>query len=167
MPQLTWSALDHTLIWCPNLLSLCISVDYISDVFFESQNVPIGHPLRILELECSESAATEVGISPDSIWFAIDNGCLPNLRCIRISARLAWQATRSLRSSVSDLVDRLEEEEEKTPLGIDTGVWEHFFWGEQWYTRICWCFQLKSTVADTWWPNFRGMDISRTKLACR
>ena len=123
MSQLPWAALDSTLIWCPNLLALRVSADYISDMFFDPQYVPHGHPLRILDLECSESTGPEVGINPDSIWVAIDNGCLPHLRCVRVSARLAWQATNSLRASVSDLVELLEDQEKKEPLGIEPGVW--------------------------------------------
>jgi hypothetical protein len=123
MPQIPWSVLDQTLTWCPNLLALRISADYISDTFFEPQNIPMGHPLRILDLDCSESAGADVGILPDSIWVAIDNGCLPNLRSVRVSARLAWLATHSLRSSVSDLVTLLEEQEKTTPLGVKPGVW--------------------------------------------
>jgi hypothetical protein len=92
-------------------------------MFFDLLNIPIGHPLQILDLDCSESAGSEIGINPDSIWVAIDNGCLPDLRSVRVSARLAWQATHSLRSSVSDLVDLLEEQEKATPLGVKPGVW--------------------------------------------
>lgn len=122
MPQLPWSVLDQTLTWCPNLLTLRISADYISDMFFEPQNIPMGHPLRILHLDCSESAGADVGINPDSIWIAIDDGCLPNLRSVRVSVRLAWQATHSLRSSVFDLINLLKEQEKTTPLGVEPGV---------------------------------------------
>jgi hypothetical protein len=95
-------------------------------MFFDPQNIPMGHPLRILDLDCSESTGADVGINPDSIWVAIDNGCLPNLRSVRVSVRLAWQATRSLRSSVDDLIDLLEEQEKTTPLGVEPGVWNTY-----------------------------------------
>jgi hypothetical protein len=126
MPQLPPSVLDQTLTWCPNLLALRISADYISDMFFDPHNIPTGHPLRILDLDCSEAAGADVGINPDSIWVAIDNGCLPNLRSVRVSARLAWQATHSLCSSVCDLIDLLEEQEKTTPLGVEPGVWNTY-----------------------------------------
>ncbi len=126
MLQLPWSVLDQTLTWCPNLIALRISADYISDMLFDPENIPLGHPLRILDLDCSESTGEDVGINPDSIWVAIDNGCLPSLRSVRVSARLAWQATHTLRSSVSDLVDLLEEQEKITPLGVEPGVWSTF-----------------------------------------
>lgn len=116
------AALNGVLEWCPNLIALRISVDYVSDALFEPNGVR-GHPLRILDLDCSNSADAEVGIAPDSIWLAIDNGYFPDLRSIRVNARLAWQATESLRASVSDLVELLESQERKRPLGVIPGVW--------------------------------------------
>ena len=123
MTELWWPALDRTLTWCPNLEAVRISADYISDVFFDAENVPKGHPLQVLDIECSENPESGVEINPDSIWIAIDDGRLPHLRCIRVSARLAWTATHSLRTAVSDLLDLLEEQERKEPLGIEPGVW--------------------------------------------
>ena len=123
MSQLFWGALDKSLMWCPNLHALRVSADYISDVFFESESIPNGHPLRILDLDCSDFADVKIGINPDAIWVAIDNGCLPDLRSIRVSARLAWQATHSLRSSVSDLLDLLQDQEKVKPIGIKPGIW--------------------------------------------
>jgi len=123
MNQLQLGVLDHILMWCPNLLALRVSADYISDLLFDPENIPQSSKLRILDLDCSDAAGAEVGISPDCIWVAIDNGYLPDLRSIRVSARLAWQATQTLRSSVSDLVELLEDQEERAPLGIEPGVW--------------------------------------------
>lgn len=123
MVKLPPGALDDVLGWCPNLTALRVSVDYISDVLFEPGHIPKGHPLRILDLDCSNSAGAEVGISPDSIWLAIDTGYLPDLRSIRVNARLAWQATERLRTSVSDLVELLDDQEKKKPLGVTPGVW--------------------------------------------
>ncbi|KFY69969.1 hypothetical protein V499_09582 [Pseudogymnoascus sp. VKM F-103] len=133
-PQLRHLTLRHPLIklppgvlngvlqWCPNLVALRISVDYVSDALLESNGVKC-HPLRVLELDCSNSADAEVGISPDSIWLAIDNGYLPDLRSIIVNARLAWQATERLRTSVSDLVELVQERERKNPLKLTPGVW--------------------------------------------
>jgi hypothetical protein len=123
LSKLPAGALDNVLEWCPNLLALRVSADYVSDVLFEPSHIPKGHPLRILELDCSPSAGAEVGIMPDSIWLAIDTGCLPDLRSIRVNARLAWTATEVLRTSVSDLVDLLEEQEKTNPIGVKPGVW--------------------------------------------
>jgi len=123
MTQLYQGALDHILSWCPNLLALRISTDFITDLFFYPENIAPNCKLRILDLDCSESASADVGISPDTIWLAIDEGRLPDLRSIRVSARLAWEATRNLKSSVFDLVELLQNQEEKVPLGIQPGVW--------------------------------------------
>ncbi|KFX93111.1 hypothetical protein V495_05105 [Pseudogymnoascus sp. VKM F-4514 (FW-929)] len=132
-PQLRHLTLRHPLIklppgvlngvlqWCPNLVALRISVDYVSDALLEGNGVK-GHPLRVLELDCSNTADAEVGISPDSIWLAIDNGFLPDLRSIIVNARLAWQATERLRTSVSDLVELLEDREQKNPLRLKAGT---------------------------------------------
>ncbi|KFY28852.1 hypothetical protein V493_02730 [Pseudogymnoascus sp. VKM F-4281 (FW-2241)] len=133
-PQLRHLTLRHPLIklppgvlngvleWCPNLVALRISVDYVSDALLEPSGVK-GHPLRVLELDCSNSADAEVGVSPDSIWLAIDSGYLPDLRSIIVNARLAWQATERLRTSVSDLVELLQDRERKNPLKLTPGVW--------------------------------------------
>jgi hypothetical protein len=123
MKQLQWPVLDGVLTWCPNLVALRIAAEYISDVLFEEMPAASAHPLQILDLECSDSASPEVQITPDVIWIAVDRGSLPHLRCVRVSARLAWQATKSLRSSTSDLISLLEDMEKKEPLGIETGVW--------------------------------------------
>jgi hypothetical protein len=122
LPQLPLGALDYVLLWCPNLIALRISADYITDNLFKQENAGQAHPLRILELDCSPQVSPDVEISPDSIWIAIDGGWLPDLRSIRVSPRLAWTATQTLRNSTHDLADLLEEQEEKKPLGINSGV---------------------------------------------
>jgi hypothetical protein len=123
MKQLQWPVLDGVLTYCPNLLALRIAAEYVSDVLFEEIRPNQVHPLQILDLECSDSASADVQIAPDAIWIAAERGSLPHLRCVRVSARLAWTATKSLRSATSDLVNLLEEMEKKEPLGIETGVW--------------------------------------------
>ena len=42
---------------------------------------------------------------------------------MRVSARLAWTATKNLRESVKDLAELLEMMEKENPLGIQPGVW--------------------------------------------
>jgi hypothetical protein len=121
--RLPGGALDGILQWCPNLVALRVSADYVTDALFDVANVPKGHPLRILDLDCSPSAGVEVGVSPDAVWLAIDTDLLPDLRSVRISTRLAWNATATLRASVNDLVELLEEKENEKPLGVNAGVW--------------------------------------------
>jgi hypothetical protein len=123
MNRLPIGALDNTLLHCPNLYALRISADYISDSFFDPQIIPQNHPLKIIDLDCSDLASAEVGISPDAVWVAIDNGNLYSLRSIRVSARLAWQATQDLRRSVGDLMELMEELERVSPVGVEPGVW--------------------------------------------
>lgn len=123
MNRLPVGALDDTLSFCTNLTALRISADYISNLFFDSNEITLNHPLQILDLDCSESASCDVGIDPDHIWVAIDNGNLSSLRSIRVSARLAWQATSALRRSVGDLTELMEQLETLNPLGIEPGVW--------------------------------------------
>lgn len=126
-------ALNQTLSWCPNLVALRISADYIDANFFEPESIVnfetlddgdiVGHPLRILELECSHSAGEEVGIDPDVVWTAIDAGLLPWLRSVRVSARLAWNATSALKENTVDLSDIMIALEREKPTGVVPGVW--------------------------------------------
>lgn len=123
MSQLPRGVLDHTLTWCSNLEALRISADYISNFFFDAGNVPPGHPLRILDLDCSGNAGADVEVSANEVYLAVEEGRLPFLRSVRVSARLAWAATKTTRQDVEDLVELLEEQEMEVPLGIEPGVW--------------------------------------------
>lgn len=123
MNRLPIGALDSTLIWCPNLYALRLSADYVSDILCHPDNVPKGHPLRILEFDCLSLAGADVNISPDAVWIAIDAGNLPYLRSVRVNARLAWTATEQLRKEVMDLRDLMEEQEIQLFTGIKPGVW--------------------------------------------
>ena len=121
MPKLQVGVLDHILLLCPNLLALRISADYISSALFLS--IENGHPLQILDLDCSGTAGTDVEIAPSSVYDAVEEERLPDLRSVRVSARLAWAATATLRQDVADLVEILEEGEMERPCGITAGVW--------------------------------------------
>lgn len=125
MNKLPMGALDETLSLCPKLTALRISADFISDRLFDEEHMPAEHPLRILDLDCSITAESDVGISPDSIWISIDSGRLPKLRSVRVSALLAWGATATLKRSVSDLTELLEEREQLDPIGVEPGVWNY------------------------------------------
>lgn len=121
MTKLFPSALDHILLLCPSLIAFRVSADYISHSFFES--IPQSHPLRILELDCSSTAGVEVGIDPDTIFDAVEEGRLPDLRSVRVHARLAWTATERIKRDAQDLGDILEAAERERPLGVVAGVW--------------------------------------------
>ena len=90
---------------------------------FSSLYIESPHPLRILDIECSPTAEADVGISASAIYDAVEDGRLPDLRSVRVSARLAWGATKGTRTDASDLGEILEEAEMERPLGIATGVW--------------------------------------------
>jgi hypothetical protein len=121
MPKLQVGVLDHILLLCPNLIALRVSADYISSALFQS--IQNGHPLQILDLDCSGTATADVEVAPAAVYDAVEEERLPDLRSVRISARLAWAATESLRRDVADLVEILEEGEMERPLGVTAGVW--------------------------------------------
>jgi len=83
----------------------------------------MGHPLRILDLDCSGTATSDVEVSPAAIYDSVEDGRTPDLRSVRVSARLAWTATERLKRDVADLVEILEEGEMERPLGVTAGVW--------------------------------------------
>jgi F-box-like len=123
MQQLWVGALDSVLDACPSLTALRISADFISDQMFSSLYIQTPHPLRILDLECSPTAGADVGISASAVYDCVEEGRLPDLRIVRVNARLAWGATERTRTDSSDLGEILEEREIEKPLGIVTGVW--------------------------------------------
>jgi hypothetical protein len=121
MPKLQVGVLDHILLLCPNLVALRVSADYISSTLFQS--IENGHPLQVLDLDCSGTAGADVEVAPSAVYDAVEEGRLPDLRSVRASARLAWAATATLRQDVADLVEILEEGEMERPLNISAGVW--------------------------------------------
>jgi hypothetical protein len=123
MQQLWVGALDSVLDGCPSLTALRISADFVSDKMFSALYVQSPHPLRILDIECSPTAGADVGVSANAIYDAVEDGRLPDLRSVRVSARLAWGATEGTRTDASDLGEILEEAEMERPLGVVTGVW--------------------------------------------
>jgi hypothetical protein len=123
MQQLWVGALDSVLGECPSLTALRISADFVSDKMFSALYVQSPHPLRILDIECSPTAGADVGVSANAIYDAVEDGRLPDLRSVRVSARLAWGATEGTRTDASDLGEILEEAEMERPLGVVTGVW--------------------------------------------
>ncbi|RKF59477.1 F-box protein [Golovinomyces cichoracearum] len=119
MTQLLRGMLDNVLELCPNLTSLRVSVDYVSAKLFT--RIPPEHPLRLLELGCSQ--APESDITPNLIFDAIDQDFLPDLRCVRVSKKLEWETTPHLRTDVKDLSDFLDALEAENPLHEPSGVW--------------------------------------------
>ena len=120
MPKLQVGALDHILLLCERLVSLRISADYISNELFES--IAMGHPLRVLHLDCSPQAGADVDVDANALCAAVDDGRLADLRSVGVSARLAWDATVNTRRQIGDLVEALEDGEMERPLGVKAGV---------------------------------------------
>lgn len=121
MPHLYAGSLDSVFELCKSLIALRISADFITNKLFEF--IPSGHPLQILDLECSPQAGADIDIQAQSVLTAVETGLLPDLRSVRASMRLAWSATESTRAAAEDLSDALEDAESDRPLGVSTGVW--------------------------------------------
>ncbi len=113
------------LLWCPNLLKLRISVDFITETMLTDVDRPYCHPLQVLDLDCSPT--DEIGFEPDSLWLAIDENVLPNLRSVRVTHRLAWTATERLRTSVSDIKELMLENEKENPTGIKVDIIQYVY----------------------------------------
>ncbi|KAK2629735.1 hypothetical protein QTJ16_000555 [Diplocarpon rosae] len=128
MKHLGTATLDPLLLLCPNLIVLRISADFISPSFFTVPNIlssatpSHSHPLRILDLECSPDPTADVDIQPNSVYEAVESGLLPDLRSVRVSARLAWGASEKSRGDAADLLEVLEEGEMERPLGMAAEV---------------------------------------------
>jgi len=131
--NIDWSVLDKVLIWCPNLIALRISADFISNLFYSTIWYGIQHPLRILDIDVSESPNDPdvMNLSLGNLCKTLEVGALLDLRSVRVSERLEWQKGPSRwdgseeTRSLSDLVDLLEEQDNNKPLGIMTGVWTY------------------------------------------
>jgi hypothetical protein len=123
MPQLYVGALNGILEICPSLTALRISADFVTNALFSESFVLSPHPLRILDIECSPTAGADVEISASAIYDAVEEGRMPDLRSVRVSARLAWGATERTRLDAADLEEILEEAEMERPSGVATGVW--------------------------------------------
>ncbi|KAL2065837.1 hypothetical protein VTL71DRAFT_3507 [Oculimacula yallundae] len=138
MNHLSITSLDSLLLLCPSLLALRISADFISPSLFAAENIPLtippptssnpnpspiqAHPLRILDLECSPSASSDVDIPPHILYQAAEEGLLPDLRSVRVSMRLAWGATEKTRRDAADLLEVMEEREMERPVGVGAEV---------------------------------------------
>jgi hypothetical protein len=122
MSQLYPGSLDTLLSACPSLLALRVSADYITNTLF-TDIPPPSHPLQILDLDCSPTASPDIEISPASVYMAVEEGRLGDLRSVRVSARLAWNASEGSRRDVGDLEEVLGDREMEDPKGVRAGVW--------------------------------------------
>lgn len=64
-----------------------------------------------------------MGVEPAAVYDAVEEGRMPDLRSVRVSARLAWNATQELRADVRDLEEVLGDRDMEDAKGLKTGVW--------------------------------------------
>lgn len=116
MPGLMSNSLDTIFIYCPSLLVLELSVDYISADIFNVNLLPMyeNRPLRALYIDSSGMLGTTDKLDPIDLALALDDGRLPNVRNIRCTAKLGWNPD-------SDVVSYIAEELEERGGGLYIG----------------------------------------------
>lgn len=108
MPKFNEGTLDRVFIFCPNLLVLELSVDYVSRTIFEDDNLvylPYKRPLRTLYIDCSGMLGTSTRLDPIDLAIAIDEDRLPMLKNMSCTAKLGWNP---LSRYVSQIIDELD-----------------------------------------------------------
>lgn len=109
MPKFNEGTLDRVFIFCPNLLVLEISVDYVSSTFFDEDtlvHVPYKRPLRTLYIDCSGMLGTSTRLEPIDLAIALNEERLPMLKNVRCTAKLGWDPQSEY---VSYIVDELDD----------------------------------------------------------
>ena len=111
MPGLSGSALDVLFRYCPNIVTLEVTVDYMSQAFFDESNLPHifpGRKLKSLYIDSSGMLGTASKIDSIDLALALNEGRLPNLKNLRCTVKLGWD-TKS--EYVNYIVEELEERE--------------------------------------------------------
>lgn len=93
MPCLQSDSLDIVFKYCPNLLVLEVSVDYMSAEFFDEDSLlllPYPRPLRTLYIDSSGMLGTTDKLDPLDLALALGDNRLPNLKNVRCTAKLGW-----------------------------------------------------------------------------
>ncbi|KAK6454067.1 uncharacterized protein RJT20DRAFT_146996 [Scheffersomyces xylosifermentans] len=109
MRGLKMNSLDSVFIYCPNLRVLEISVDYVSNTFFDEENlqyIDYPRPLRTLYINSSGSLGTTTKLDPIDLAVALNEGRLPMLKNIQCTAKLGWDPKSD---AVNYIVDELDE----------------------------------------------------------
>jgi hypothetical protein len=121
MSRFELGQLDTLLMICPNLLALRTFAEYVTNdlLSFVSK-----HPLRILDVEATPSYLAESALRPETLYLAVEDDRLPDLRSVRVSKRLGWKETPTSRQDVADLEETMNDHESENPLGLWTGVWQ-------------------------------------------
>ncbi|KAG9235570.1 hypothetical protein BJ875DRAFT_267801 [Amylocarpus encephaloides] len=123
MPRLAIGDFDTLLQLCANLLALRISAEYISNNLFT--NI-LSHPLRILDVESTPSYLADPEYTPtvQSLYEVVELDRLKDLRSVRVTARLGWQATTLQKEITNDLIEAMEDNDMENQLGLWVGVWQ-------------------------------------------
>jgi hypothetical protein len=121
MPQLDTGQLDTLLMICPNLIALRVFAEYVTN---DLLSFLTKHPLRILDVESTPSYLAENALRPETLYLAVEEDRLPDLRSVRVSTRLGWRETPTSRQDVVDLEEAMNDHESEHPLGLWTGVWQ-------------------------------------------
>lgn len=106
MPGLGPTSLDTVFRYCPNLLVLEVSVDYLSGDIFDKECLPFipNRPLRTLYIESSGMLGTTDKLNPLDLALALDER-LPYLKNIRCTSKLGWNPNSD---EVSYILEELE-----------------------------------------------------------
>ncbi|ODQ80970.1 hypothetical protein BABINDRAFT_182972 [Babjeviella inositovora NRRL Y-12698] len=109
MPGLGGSDMDMIFKYCPNLLSLEITVDYVSKDLFEDYCLPLlryPRPLKNIYIESSGMIGQGDKLHPDDLTLALIDDKLPCLLNVKINVKLGWNPESD---DMEDLVGVLEE----------------------------------------------------------
>lgn len=99
---LSANALDTVLLMCPNLKSLTVSVDYVSEELFAF--VPENHPLGTLKLLSSGMIGHSNKVRPPNITASLES--LPSLTRVGVSLQLGWNPNND---AILELASHLED----------------------------------------------------------
>lgn len=111
MPGLQANSLDTVFIYCPNLQTLEVTVDYLLRSFFDDELLPpllFKRPLRRLFISSSGMLGTNDKVDPVDLALALSEERLPHLRFVRCTAKLGWDPNSDCVSYIAqELEDRL------------------------------------------------------------
>lgn len=100
IPNLNQSALDFVFLQCPNLVTLQVSVDYMSNAALDPDSIPEGHSLRNLLIRSSGLMGHSDKIRPSDVLLATES--LTSLRRISVSLLLGWNPENSSLLGLAD-----------------------------------------------------------------
>lgn len=116
MPGLLTVSLDSVFLYCPNLIVLEVSVDYLSAEIFNAEFLPFypNRPLCTLYIDSSGMLGTTDKLDPLDLALALDDNRLPFLKNVSCTAKLGWDPN-------SDVVTYIAEELEERSGGLYIG----------------------------------------------